>query len=124
MGDEERVDLHLTLEAADADAREIDELTTKLRRELLELDVHDVARPQGAAPSGARGTATEIGQLIVTTAPVVLGPILTTVQAWLARRRGGSITVELPNGTKVALDGANPRQVDELLELARSQQPR
>lgn len=120
MGGEEDVRLHLTLD--EPDDERLDELTSKLRRELLELDVVDVRRPQVEAPAGTRGAGTEVGQLIVTSAPVLLGPILETVQGWLASRRA-RIAVTLPNGTTVELDGADRRQVDEVLELARGQQP-
>jgi hypothetical protein len=121
VGDDETLSLQLTIEA-EGDEEELEDLTTALRRELLELDVSDVTRPVGTGPEGSRGLGVELGQLVVTAGPIVLGPVLATIQTWLAnRRKARAVKVKLPNGTEFELDGANPAQVDKLLELVQSQ---
>jgi hypothetical protein len=89
----EKVDLELLVEAGH-DREERDELTTRLRRELLELDVAGVRRGvAGDAPEGAKAVdVAAVGTLIVTvaqTAPAIVA-VVDAVRSWLGRRRPGS----------------------------------
>jgi hypothetical protein len=86
----------------DADAAEVDALTTGLRRELLKLDVSEVVRPEmGEVPAGTRGAdAVAVGALLVTVAkPEVLGALVATVRSWLSRSASRSARLMLDGDT-------------------------
>jgi hypothetical protein len=92
-----------------SDAEELDQLTGRLRRELLELDVDDVRRGSGGdAPEGARGVdVAAIGQLLVSlaSAPAVLRGVASAIGAWVERSaQVGSVVVEL-DGEKLEVTG-------------------
>jgi hypothetical protein len=81
------MEIELSIEP-DAEAAELDETTTQLRQQLLELDVQNVERPRGEpAPPGTRAVdAAILGALVVQVGPVVLGAVVRTLEGWLARR--------------------------------------
>lgn len=80
----------------DAPADELDEVTSALREQLLQLEVDSVERPRVDAPPGARaGEAAALGTLLVTLAPTVLGAVVQTIRSWLARDRGRSARLQL-----------------------------
>ena len=85
----------------DADDDQTNELTLRLRRQLLELDLVSVElATAGPPPEGARAVGVlSIGTLLVTLAqaPELLRAVLDLVQSWL----GGSGT----RTVKLALDG-------------------
>ena len=121
MGDDETLRLQLTIEA-EGDEEELDDLTTALRRELLELDVGDVAPRSARARRAPAASAWSSGSWSSRRGRSCSGPVLATIQSWLAnRRKARAVRVKLPNGTEFELDGANTAQVDELLELVKSQ---
>jgi hypothetical protein len=96
----------------EADAQELDELTRRLRRQLLELDVESVERAEGPPrPPGARAAdATSLGTLLVTIAstPELLRAVVGTVREWLSRARCRSVKVKLGDSeldlTRVSLE--------------------
>jgi hypothetical protein len=99
--------VHLTLALeADAEAREVEEATARLRGELLSLDVDSVERaPGGPAPEGTRAVdLASIGSLIVTIAQgaAALAPLVSAVQAWLAARGSGTVELEI-DGDKIKI---------------------
>lgn len=63
MGDERPGVLVRIVEEGETAPGELDALTTKLRRDLLELDVDAVSRPRIGAPDGAWGVdaASDVG---------------------------------------------------------------
>ena len=101
---------------AQADAQELDDLTTRLRRELLQLDVEAVGRPRTEEPPpGTRAAdAPALGELLVTLVPVVLGPVLETIRSWLLRSRGRSALLKFGDD-EIELRGASSEQQDELI---------
>jgi hypothetical protein len=96
------VELHLEV-GEDADAREIDQLTTKLRRELIRLDVDSVERPtEGEAPPGTRGAdVVALGTLVVGLAKQsdTIKSIINSVRDWLSRQREPERSVKLQIGS-------------------------
>ena len=94
------VQVTLIVEAG-ADARERDESTTKLRREILNLNVHTVERPSaGDAPPGTRAIdLAQIGTLLVTltSTATAVATLVTAVRSWLEARPGGG-TVKMQIG--------------------------
>jgi hypothetical protein len=103
--------------AAGASPRELEELTTALRRELLLLDVTSVERPPaGAPPEGARGIdVAAIGALIVELgkAAPVLGQIVNVVRGWAAREpdRSVKLTIDGDSLELTAVSEADQQQI-------------
>lgn len=87
-----------------ADNHRLEELSLRLRDELLALAVQSVERPAaGAAPDGTRAGPAEIaGALVVTLQPTIqlVGALVAVVRDWL-RRSGQQTTVRVEIGGDV-----------------------
>lgn len=112
---------HLTLEldvGPDADAEEVDELTRRLRRELLELDVESVDLSRaGPPPPGARAVdVLSLGTLIVTLAKSsgALGTVVAVVRSWLSGAPRRTVKLEL-DGDVLEVSGVSLRDQRELI---------
>lgn len=93
---------------ADADVRELAEAAELLRREILQLDVEDVAsRPAGAPPPGVRSAeVVAVGSLIVQIVESdAFEAVVKAVLAWLRRRRGHRVRLDF-RGDVLELTGA------------------
>jgi hypothetical protein len=105
---------------ASSDDEELAELTARLRRQLLDLEVTGVDRPStGDAPTGAKGVdPIALGTLVVTLArrAGVLTSLTKTVQRWLAGRGDRTVRLEL-DGDSIELTGASARDQERLVEL-------
>jgi Effector Associated Constant Component 1 len=103
----------------DADASRLDELTSRLRRELLQLDVQGVERAStGPAPPGTRaGEVAEIGTLVVTltTTPALLTSLVVALRAWLGSKSKRSATVTGPEGS-IVLTGLSSSDQQRLID--------
>ena len=115
--DEASLEVQLEVDP-DVDAHELDELTHRLRRELLELDVTAVERTPGAPPPpGAKAAeATGLGALLVTlaTTPEMLRAVINTVRGWLARDRGRKVKLKLDD-SELELSNASSEQQERLI---------
>jgi hypothetical protein len=98
----------------DSDDEERADLTSRLREEMVEQGVDDVAHPEAQAPEGAKGGALEWAQLVVGLAGTV-GPMVTALRAWFGRHPHASVTLEI-DGDKLTLDKASPADQQRLLE--------
>jgi hypothetical protein len=100
----------LRLEVArepDADAAELERATSPLREELLALDLERVGRPTEPSPPGSRGLdVAALGTLIVGAGRGAIGPVLTAVQSWIARRSSRSVTITI-DGDSLELTNAS-----------------
>jgi hypothetical protein len=103
----------------DADAEEVAEATSQLRRELLDLDVEAVELPAaGEPPPGTRAVElAALGALVVTVAQSpLLGPVVAAVRSWLA---GGSaqrsVKLEL-DGDVLELSGVSSKEQRRLVD--------
>jgi hypothetical protein len=120
MGDDQ---LSLTLRVeggADVDAQELDEITRRLRQELLQLDVASVGPvTTGQAPPGTRSAdVMVIGSLLVTLgrSPEVLKAVLGVVQGWLAGRRAGAVEMQI-GGDTLKVSGLSSAEQRRLIDL-------
>jgi hypothetical protein len=104
--------LHVT--GGQSDTEEVAELTSRLRDELLELDVDDVTMPSVAAPQGAKGDAFAWAELIVSL-PGSLSVLVGAIRSWRGRQSGATITVEFA-GDRLILTDATPEQQNALVE--------
>ena len=113
------VELHLDA-GDDADAREIDELTSKLRRELIRTDVDSVERPvAGEAPPGAKAAdVVALGTLVVglaKNAGMIKG-LIDSVKDWLGRQREPQRTVEMEiDGDTIVVGGISSTEQERLI---------
>jgi hypothetical protein len=116
MGDERqslRIDVGV---GPDGDAAELDEATTQLRRELLEVDVDDVERPTAPAPAGARAAGADlVGTLVVTFGEEVMRALGRVVGDFLSRGRGRTLTLER-NGDSITLSNASDEDQQRALD--------
>jgi hypothetical protein len=99
---------------ADSDAQERASLASELEQILLQTSVDDVSRPTGTPPDGAKGTAVEWAQLIVTGLGS-LPAFIAALRGWLSRKPGSSITVEI-DGDKLTLREPTAAERDELVQ--------
>ena len=127
-----RREMTIAIRDEDADPERLDQLSSALRRELLDLGVDDVDRVSGGeAPPGTRALdVAAIGVLLVAfqeSLPVISG-IVGVVRAWLASA-GGARAVEVTIGDKtLRIDSASQEQQDRLIDefvaaLHRSEEP-
>src|SRR4051794_12089147 len=98
----------------DSDDQERAELAGRLRDELLDQGVAEVAHPEVHAPEGAKGPAFEWAQLVVGLAGS-LGPLLAALRGWIGRHPDAAITLEI-DGDKITLDKASPADRQRLIE--------
>jgi hypothetical protein len=99
---------------ADGDAEERAELAWRLEQELRELDVEDVSHAGAEeAPPGAKGSAVEWAQLVITFAGS-LPPLVTALRSWLGRHPGSSITLEI-DGDRLTLSDPSSSERSELI---------
>jgi Effector Associated Constant Component 1 len=94
----------------ETDAEQLDELTSQLRRALLDLDVESVDRVRrDQAPPGARGVdLIALGTLLVTLAGSegLLTELVAQVRSWLARSGQRSVRLEI-DGDVLEVTGAS-----------------
>jgi hypothetical protein len=98
----------------DSDDEERAELASRLREEMVEQGVEEVAHPEARAPEGAKGGALEWAQLVVGLAGSI-GPLLAALRGWIGRHPEAGITLEI-GGDKITLDKASPADRQRLVE--------
>jgi hypothetical protein len=106
-GKDLKLRLHVGI-GSDADAAELDAMTSSLREELLNLDIDTVGRPPGRQPPpGARAVdLPTLGTLLVVAHREAVGALVQTLISWIGRRRSRSVKVEL-DGDVLELSNAS-----------------
>jgi hypothetical protein len=102
----------------DADEEEVEELTGRLRAELLQLDVASVDRGvAGEAPEGSKSAgAMAVGSLLVSVmSPAVLSSIVEMVRGWLGMRGSRSVKLSL-GGDTIEVTGVSDERQDQLIQ--------
>jgi Effector Associated Constant Component 1 len=123
MGDDgiraEQLQIRLGIDG-EIDGQELEEATSQLHRQLLELDVEDVARvATGPPPDGARaGEALELGVLVVALlrTPSLITALASVLSCWISAKHGRSAVVEL-NGQRLELSGVSGEDRTEMIRL-------
>jgi hypothetical protein len=108
----------LHIEAADADAEELDRLARRLRAELGELDV-DLRAVPGAAPPGAKAAdPVTVGSLMVafSAAGGVFPGLVDTLREWLGRQAGRHKIKLTIDGDTVELERATTAERQQLID--------
>ena len=102
----------------DTDDRELDRLTRQLRREILEMDVEDVALVESEeAPAGAKGDTITLGALLVTAAASgsLFPGLFDLLKSWLTRHGLRSVTLEI-DGDKLEVKGISAKEQQQLID--------
>jgi hypothetical protein len=112
--------LALELSEVGADPARLEELTTRLRSELLDLDVNDVERASaGSAPEGSKAIElAAVGALIVTMeqSGVLVAKVVSTIREWLKRDPEPTRAVKITLGAQtIELTAASSDQQDRLV---------
>ena len=113
--------LALELSEVGADPARLEELTTRLRSELLDLDVNDVERVSaGEAPDGSRAIElAAVGALLVTMeqSGALVAKVVSTIREWLKRDPEPTRAVKITLGDQtIELTAASSDQQDRLVE--------
>ena len=112
--------LEVRLDAASGDAEELAQLTEKLRRELLQLDVDTVEHEAaGEPPPDAKAVdVILIGSLVVTLGRTAakLASVVQAVQSWAGSKPARTVKLEL-DGDTIELTGASSRDQQRLVDL-------
>jgi hypothetical protein len=118
--DEGLLSLTVRIEAEDeADAQELDELTARLRQQLLEVDVRAVEPIRTASPPGTRAVeAMVLGSLLVTLvrSPELLKGIVGVIQNWLGGNRARTVEVQIA-GDLLKVGGLSATEQQRLIDL-------
>ncbi|WP_214324393.1 caspase, EACC1-associated type [Nonomuraea sediminis] len=101
-----------------ADAQELDEVTARLRDELLQLDVLVTPSDAGHGPEGSRAVLSfTVGGLVIALAGTeLLAAIVEAVTAWLTRNRSRAVKLEI-EGDVLELTGVDAGEQRRLTEV-------
>lgn len=109
--------IEVGLDADDTDAEELEELTRRVRRRLLALDVGAIERPlAGESPEGTKGLdPVTLGMLIVTVARRrgAIAAVLDQMRAWAVS--GRTVRIEL-DGDVIELGRATEEEQRQLVQ--------
>jgi hypothetical protein len=114
----------ISIQASAGNIAEVDRLSRELRRELLQLDVDDVAlAPGGKAPADAKGDPVTVGMLIVSLANSAgLVGICQVARGWVNRDQGRRITVKDGKRT-LEITGASSEQQQQVIDAFLAKKP-
>jgi hypothetical protein len=98
----------------DSDDEERADLASRLRDEMVDQGVDDVAHPDAPSPAGAKGAALEWAQLVVGLSGTI-GPMITALRAFLGRHPRAAVTLEI-EGDTLTLAEASPGEQRQLVE--------
>ncbi len=112
--------LEIQLGVEESDPQELAELTARLRRELLELDVASVDQAvAGEPPEGAKAVdLMVIGSLIVNLgrSAGALTSVVRAVQGWLGSQPARTVKLQL-DGDSIELTGVKSGDQQKLIDL-------
>lgn len=112
------IPLYLTITEADADAESLEELTSRLLRDLRELGAESVERPSGeSVPEGAKGDAFTLGALALVAVPAFLPKLVEFLQAWALRGESRTVRIKTPAGLEVEFTPEKKLSEAEVLAL-------
>ena len=96
--------LFVELSVDGGDSGELDDLTRQLAREVNELDVERVEQvSEGESPVGTKALdMAAIGQLAVTLAPTLVGPLFDLLKSWVERKPSTPVKIRVKVGKRTA----------------------
>lgn len=112
MNENDKVELDLEIDAADATDEELDRVTRQLLSELRELNVESVELAKSTpAPGGSKGDPITIGSIALEVLPVAIPSVIALVQAWVMRGQGRTVKFK---GKGIEFEGS-PEELQKLL---------
>jgi hypothetical protein len=113
----------LTIAISDerADDEELDELTRRVRRELLEAGADDVRLGRGGqAEDGAKGDPMAIGSLVIglgssAAVTALITGSLQVLRSWVIRRSERTVVLQLA-GHRLKLKGGSPQEQQRAID--------
>ncbi len=112
------IQLDLRILEAGTDAEWVDELTTRLMRDLRDLGAESVERVAGRiVPEGAMGDPFTLGALALIAAPAFLPKLVEFLQAWSLRGESRKVKIKTPAGLEVEFTPDKKLSEDELVSL-------
>lgn len=114
------IQLDLSILEADADAERLDELTTRLMRDLRDLGAESVGHSAGGtALAGAKaGDPFTLGALALVAAPAFLPKLVEFLQAWSLRGdESREVTIKTSTGLEVKFTPEKKLSGDQLVAL-------
>ena len=113
------IHLRLAFSEAGADDEQLDELTTRLLRDLGELGADSVERAKGEAPpASTKGDPFTWGALALAAAPAFLPKLLEFLQAWSLRGESRKIKIKTSAGLEVEFTPEKKLSEADVLDLA------
>ncbi len=93
-------ELFISLSIEDGDQEELQELTSQLQSEIEQLHIDTIEKVSaGNLPEGAKsGDWAEIGQMIVTLAPVIIPPLFDLLKSWINRQPSVPVKIKIKVG--------------------------
>ena len=98
----------------DSDDEDRAGLAWSLQEDLVAAEV-EVSRPAGEAPPGAKGSALEWVQLLVSLAGAI-PPLVSAIDGWMGRNPGSAIALEV-DGDRLELADATPEERRAAIEM-------
>ncbi|TDU77555.1 hypothetical protein [Streptomyces sp. KS 21] len=112
--------LRIEVQRSDADIESLMREIDTLRRDLLELDVVNVERPEaGPAPPGTRAGALELANGLLVTLPAamtLLKEVVSVVGDWRSRATSTSDVTLKIGDHRLVLTGADPTEQRRLID--------
>jgi hypothetical protein len=102
----------------DSDEAKLNQLSSKLRRELLNLDVDDVVRPKNTPlPVGAKGGDATLADVLVVSISnsTVLVAMIQLLRGWIKRGNGRRVKIRVAKDS-LEIDAASAEEQAKLIE--------
>lgn len=93
-------ELLISLSLENGNQEELQELTQQLQSELEQLHIDSIEKVSaGELPEGAKSANwSEIGQMIVTLAPVIIPPLFDLLKSWINRQPSVPVKIKIKVG--------------------------
>lgn len=93
-------ELLISLSLDDGDTEELQKLTRNLQSEIEQLHIDSIEKvPAGDLPEGTKSVDwAEIGQMVVTLAPVIIPPLFDLLKSWINRQSSVPVKIKIKVG--------------------------
>jgi hypothetical protein len=112
------VKLLITIDQADIDAQQLDELTHYLLRDLRALGVESIERPSNEnIPEGAKGEPFTLGILALAVMPNLVPKLVEFLQSWTLQKENCAVKIKTPAGLEIEFTPEKRLTQAELISL-------
>ena len=115
---QENITIQMTISDEEVGSERLDEQTTLLMQDLLELGADSVSKPAGGpAEKGRKGEAFTLGALLLVAAPALLPSLIRFIQAWALRGANRRVKIKTPEGLEIEFTPEKKLSEADLLAL-------